>query len=167
MSEPLSFFTIASPIGTLYALTDSQALFYLGYRSDDARHYASRHRLTVKTAESPLTAPLRQELSAYFAGRLRRFTLPLQLLGTPFQLSVWQALSAIPYGRTASYKDIALAVKNPQASRAVGGANHHNPISIIIPCHRVIRADGQVGGYGGGLARKEYLLSLEHRLGPS
>ncbi len=93
MSEPLSFFTIASPIGTLYALTDSQALFYLGYRSDDARHYASRHRLAVKSTESPLTAPLRQELSAYFAGRLRQFTLPLQLLGSPFQLSVWQALS--------------------------------------------------------------------------
>lgn len=167
MSEPLSFFTIASPIGTLYALTDSRALFYLGYSCDDARHYASRHRLTVKSAESSLTTPLRQELAAYFAGHLRRFTLPLQLLGTPFQLSVWQALGAIPYGRTASYKDIAIAIRKPQASRAVGGANHHNPISIIIPCHRVIRADGKMGGYGGGLARKEYLLSLEHRLGPS
>ena len=167
MSEPLSFFTIASPIGALYALTDNQALFYLGYSCDDARHYASRHRLTVKSAESSLTTPLRQELSAYFAGHLRGFTLPLQLLGTPFQLSVWQALSAIPYGHTASYKDIALAVKNPQASRAVGGANHHYPISIIIPCHRIIRADGQMGGYGGGLAHKEYLLSLERRLSPS
>ena len=101
------------------------------------------------------------ELEQYFAGTLRDFTVPVKLHGTPFQLAVWQELLKIPYGETRSYKDIACAIGKPKATRAVGGANHNNPISIIVPCHRVIASDGSLGGYGGGLDIKQRLLELE------
>ena len=103
------------------------------------------------------------ELEQYFAGSLRDFTVPIKLHGTPFQLAVWQELLKIPYGETRSYKDIACAIGKPKATRAVGGANHNNPISIIVPCHRVIASDGTLGGYGGGLDIKRRLLELEKR----
>ncbi len=101
------------------------------------------------------------QLKSYFAGELKKFDLPLCPEGTPFQKSVWKALLDIPYGKTASYKDIAVAVKNPKAVRAVGGANGRNPIPIVIPCHRVISSDGKMGGYSSGLDIKERLLKLE------
>ena len=101
------------------------------------------------------------QLKSYFAGELKKFDLPLCPEGTPFQKSVWKALLNIPYGKTASYKDIAVAVKNPKAVRAVGGANGRNPIPIVIPCHRVISSDGKMGGYSSGLDIKERLLKLE------
>ena len=102
-----------------------------------------------------------RELRAYFAGRLKKFTLPLDLRGTPFQKSVWEALLAIPYGETRSYSDIAQAVGKPAAVRAVGLANGANPVSIVVPCHRVIGKSGDLVGYGGGLERKRALLELE------
>ena len=101
------------------------------------------------------------QLRAYFAGELRSFSVHLAPTGTEFQLAVWSALRSIPYGATASYGDIARAVERPSASRAVGAANGRNPISIIVPCHRVIGANGRLVGYGGGLHRKEWLLGLE------
>jgi len=102
------------------------------------------------------------ELDAYFAGTLRTFTTPINPTGTPFRQKVWEALQTIPYGETISYKELALHIGNPAAVRAVGGANHHNPISIVIPCHRVIGASGKLVGYGGGLTVKEYLLQHEN-----
>jgi len=105
-----------------------------------------------------------QELDAYFAGRLRRFTLPLDLRGTPFQKTVWKALLDIPYGETRSYSDIARTIGRPAAVRAVGLANGANPVSIIVPCHRVIGKRGDLVGYGGGLERKRALLALEARI---
>ena len=102
-----------------------------------------------------------RQLTAYFQGQLRNFSLPLQPKGTTFQRSVWEQLQRIPYGQTCSYGDIARACGNPKASRAVGMANNRNPISIIIPCHRVIGADGKLVGYGGGLDIKIRLLELE------
>lgn len=102
------------------------------------------------------------QLNAYFSGKLHEFDLPLKPTGTPFQEAVWQALTTIPYGKTVSYKDIAEHVNLPKAARAVGMANGRNPISIIIPCHRVIGANGKLTGYGGGLHRKEWLLEHEH-----
>jgi AraC family transcriptional regulator of adaptative response/methylated-DNA-[protein]-cysteine methyltransferase len=104
---------------------------------------------------------LETELAAYFAGTLRQFTVPLRFPGTPFQKQVWQALREIPYGETRSYQQLATAVGSPQAVRAVGRANGQNRIAILIPCHRVINKDGSLCGYGGGLARKRYLLDLE------
>ena len=113
------------------------------------------------------TAVLRQceeELTAYFAGKLRTFTVPLGPVGTPFQLSVWEALRQIPYGETRTYGEIAAAIGNPRACRAVGMANNRNPISILIPCHRVIGSGGALVGYGGGLEVKKFLLKLEGAL---
>lgn len=117
--------------------------------------------LDLHFAESPLLASAKRQLAEYFAGARRRFDLPLAPRGTPFQLRCWEALLKIPYGRTASYAEIARAVGSPRACRAVGMANNRNPIAIIIPCHRVIGADGKLTGYGGGLDVKAFLLRLE------
>ncbi len=105
-----------------------------------------------------------EQLDAYFAGQLRRFDLPLRAEGTEFQKKVWQALKTIPYGQTASYLDIAKAIGNQKAVRAVGLANGKNPLTIVVPCHRVIGANGKLVGYGGGLWRKEWLLRHEGAL---
>ena len=110
---------------------------------------------------SPVLEEAVRQLKEYFAGERREFTLPVDPRGTPFQKSVWRALCGIPYGETRSYGEIARAVGKPGACRAVGMANHRNPVSIIIPCHRVIGADGSLTGYGGGLERKRFLLRLE------
>ena len=103
------------------------------------------------------------QLDAYFAGELTSFDLELNLLGTPFQRSVWSRLREIPYGETISYGELARRVGNPKASRAVGLANGRNPIALIVPCHRVIGADGSLTGYGGGLERKTWLLDHERK----
>jgi methylated-DNA-[protein]-cysteine S-methyltransferase len=103
------------------------------------------------------------QLESYFEGRLQTFDLQLSPAGTPFQQSVWTELRSIPYGATASYGEIARRIGRPRAARAVGAANGRNPLPIVIPCHRVIGADGTLTGYGGGLSAKEYLLALERR----
>ena len=108
-------------------------------------------------------APYLEQFEAYFAGRLRRFTLPLAARGTPFQQSVWRALCDIPYGETVSYLEIAQAIGNPKAVRAVGAANGRNPLSIIVPCHRVIGSSGALTGYAGGIPIKRWLLALEQQ----
>ena len=115
-----------------------------------------------KTGErTALLAEAERQLNEYFAGTRRAFDLPLRPEGTPFQQDVWNALCRIPYGETRSYADIARAVNRPKAFRAVGMANHNNPISILIPCHRVVGADGSLTGYGGGIDKKRFLLALE------
>ncbi len=110
---------------------------------------------------TPLLREAVRQLTEYFAGTRRDFTLPLSLHGTPFQLADWEALCSIPYGETRSYRQIAEQIGNPKACRAVGGANHRNPVLIVVPCHRVIAADGSLGGYGCGLDAKRFLLELE------
>ena len=104
---------------------------------------------------------LKRELEAYFAGWLRQFTVPLDLRGTMFQRQIWEVLCSIPYAETCSYRDVAQAIGNPKASRAVGQAIGSNPVAIVVPCHRVIGSDGRLTGYGGGLHRKQALLDLE------
>ena len=130
------------------------------------RHHSGRPADRSARPLNGTAAPLlaRQalaEIAEYLAGRRRQFTVPLDLEGTPFQLQVWKALLRIPYGETRSYGEIARAVGRPRAARAVGMANHSNPIAIIVPCHRVIAANGALGGYAGGLAMKSRLLRLE------
>lgn len=110
---------------------------------------------------SALTRRAAEELSEYFSGKRKNFDLPVRQDGTPFQKRCWEALCRIPYGETRSYGQQAAMVKSPKASRAVGGANHRNRVCILIPCHRVIGADGSLTGFGGGLDAKEFLLSLE------
>lgn len=120
--------------------------------------------LSHKTPQNQILRHAVAELEEYFAGSRQKFTVPLDLEGTPFQLKVWQALSTIPFGQTCSYRDVAHKIKNPNAMRAVGSANGKNPICIIIPCHRVIAADGTLGGYTGGLNIKTKLLTLEQEI---
>jgi methylated-DNA-[protein]-cysteine S-methyltransferase len=114
--------------------------------------------------EDRVLAQGRRELDRYFAGKLTAFTVPTAAQGTPFQRAVWAALSKIPYGATRTYAQQAAAIGRPKAVRAVGAANGKNPISIIVPCHRVIGADGCLTGFGGGLPRKQALLDLERSL---
>jgi AraC family transcriptional regulator of adaptative response/methylated-DNA-[protein]-cysteine methyltransferase len=118
-------------------------------------------RLPVVPGTNRHLARLRKELSAYFAGKLRSFSVPLVFPGSPFQERVWQKLLQVPYGETRSYHDLASAVGNPRAVRAVGRANGMNRIAIVIPCHRIVNKNGDLGGYGGGLRRKQFLLNLE------
>jgi methylated-DNA-[protein]-cysteine S-methyltransferase len=115
-------------------------------------------------AETPLIKKAAAQIEEYLNGKRKKFSLPLVMRGTPFQMDVWRALQTIPYGETRSYKEIAEMVHRPKAVRAVGMANHNNPISIIVPCHRVIGHNGSLTGYGGGLPLKRRLLELENVL---
>jgi len=114
-----------------------------------------------KTRSNSITQIAKQQLLAYFAGTLETFDLPMQPSGTDFQKAVWQALTTIDYGQTASYADIANKISNPKAVRAVGAANGKNPMTIVVPCHRIIGADGSLTGYASGVERKAWLLNHE------
>ena len=153
---------VSSPIGRLLLLGDGHALTGL-WMIDADRHTARGTGAEAGFRSSPEAfGEVAAQLEAYFAGDLKEFTVPLAPSGTPFQLAVWTELTKIPYGSTVSYGDIARALgKRLVASRAVGLANGANPISVIVPCHRVIGSDGSLTGYGGGLERKELLLRLE------
>ncbi len=121
------------------------------------------HHVTIEDfgTRTALSDAAHAQVSEYFSGKRKHFDVPYKLTGTDFQKKVWQALCDIPYGETRSYKDIAVAVGNAKACRAVGLANNKNPISIIVPCHRVIGASGKLVGYAGGLEMKEFLLTME------
>ncbi len=149
-----------TPIGRIFLAGHQDKLKYLVF---DHEKSIRRHALPKDGWEEndrPFADTIRQ-LTAYFAGKLTQFDLPADGDGTPFQQSVWQALRDVPYGQTCSYGDIAQAIGKPKASRAVGMANGRNPISIIVPCHRIIGGNGSLVGYGGGLERKSTLLKLE------
>jgi AraC family transcriptional regulator of adaptative response/methylated-DNA-[protein]-cysteine methyltransferase len=167
MSErPDVFFTlIESPIGTLYAAATDQGICLLEFDGKERRKRQlaalSRRYGSVMEGENAHLALLRRELAAYFAGRLRRFTVPLVLVGTHFERQVWEALCRIPYGGTRTYGEVARELDAPDGFRAVGRANGRNPVSIVVPCHRVVGAGGKLTGYGGGLWRKAHLLALE------
>jgi methylated-DNA-[protein]-cysteine S-methyltransferase len=151
---------VGSPIGRLLLLGDGHALTGL-WMLDAGRHPAPG-AADPGPGSPEAFRQVAAQLEAYFAGDLKEFTVPLAPSGTPFQLAVWTELTKIPYGSTVSYGDIARALgKRPVAARAVGLANGANPISVIVPCHRVIGSDGSLTGYGGGLERKELLLRLE------
>jgi methylated-DNA-[protein]-cysteine S-methyltransferase len=156
---PVSCWTWSSPVGDVLLIADARGLRGLHFQHGP-------HPLTPDPAWDHWRQPFQEiipQLEDYFAGRLQTFHIPLSLQGSPFQLGVWQALQHIPYGSTASYGDIAGSIGNPNASRAVGAANGQNPVSIIVPCHRVIGKKGDLVGYGGGLHIKEALLDLERR----
>ncbi|ATZ23511.1 methylated-DNA--[protein]-cysteine S-methyltransferase [Streptomyces lavendulae] len=153
---------VESPLGTLTLVaTDGvlSALYMTGHRHRPGEETFGER---VPAGEAPFPEVVR-ELTAYFAGELTEFTVPVRLEGTPFQRSVWEQLLRIPYGETWSYGKLAAELGKPNASRAVGLANGKNPVSIIVPCHRVIGASGAMTGYGGGLDRKVRLLELEGR----
>jgi O-6-methylguanine DNA methyltransferase len=169
-SEPVALQWLASPVGPLLIGATSDALSLLEFSETDQldvqlprirKHFAR----SVVRAESPILDRLRQQLEEYFAGTRRAFDLPLRYRGSAFQERVWTDLQAIPYGETCSYGAIAKRLGDAGAMRAVGAANGANPIAIVIPCHRVVNANGELGGYGGGLWRKRILLDLERGQG--
>jgi methylated-DNA-[protein]-cysteine S-methyltransferase len=149
---------VDSPIGRLLLTSDGSAL--TGLFMEPHRKAQSIDGWVEDAAVEPLAEAVRQ-LREYFAGKRREFDLPLRLQGTPFQQRVWRELTEIPFGETWSYGELAKRISKPSASRAVGLANGRNPISIMVPCHRVIGADGSLTGYGGGLPRKRWLLAHE------
>ncbi len=155
--EGISYCHILSPVGKLLLAGTARELTLLSFQ--DGMHPI--HPDPSWTYSEKPFRHVQKQLQAYFSGRLKKFSLSLAPEGTPFQLQVWQALKKIPYGKTVSYGQIAKSIGKPSASRAVGAANGQNPLSIIIPCHRVIGGNGKLVGYGGGLPIKEQLLSLE------
>lgn len=142
-----------SPIGRILIEEDGEAITTLKIDS-----YSQE-----KEEKTELLLDTKKQLQEYFAGSRRKFSLPVKLCGTDFQCKVWNALCQIPYGETRSYSEIAAQIGNPKACRAIGGANNKNPVMIVVPCHRVIGADGSLVGFGGGLPAKEYLLNLERQ----
>ncbi|MFJ9114395.1 methylated-DNA--[protein]-cysteine S-methyltransferase [Streptomyces sp. NPDC102394] len=146
-----------SPYGPLTLVAEDGTL--CGLYMTDQRHRPPQE--TFGDRDDSLLGEAKDQLNAYFTGELKDFTLELHLRGTPFQRTVWDQLRRIPYGETRSYGELADALGSPGASRAVGLANGKNPIGIIVPCHRVVGADGSLTGYGGGLPRKRQLLDFE------
>jgi methylated-DNA-[protein]-cysteine S-methyltransferase len=157
------FCYVESPIGRLMLTTDGTALtgLYMNlYRNKPSKLPGVGDDWIQNATIDPLPAAARQ-LKEYFAGKRREFDLPLRMEGTEFQQRVWRELTKIPFGETRSYGQLAQRLNNPNGSRAVGLANGRNPIAVIVPCHRVIGADGSLTGFGGGLDRKEWLLTHE------
>lgn len=142
-----------SPVGLLRLSADEEGLCEV--------HFVGTETEPDTDTENELLRRTARELDEYFAGQRRDFDIPLSLHGTPFQRRVWEALLQIPYGETRSYAEVAAMAGSPKAFRAVGMANHNNPVSILVPCHRVINTGGGLGGYGGGLDVKRFLLQLE------
>jgi len=157
--ETLYYSRIQSPVGTLILGVSAKGLVALEF---DRGQFPPKMNKSVSWQESKdATRDYVDELNEYFAGRRRKFTFALDLRGTPFQIQCWRALLDIPYGETRTYADIARSVGRPHAYRAVGMANNRNPTAIVVPCHRVLRTGGGLGGYTGGVDRKELLLRIE------
>lgn len=149
--------TIDTPIGPLLLVGDGDALYGVGFASGPR---PPRVDPAWREDRAPL-APVIAQLDEYFAGERTAFDIPLAFSGTAFQVAVWEALREIPYGQTISYGELARRVGRPTAVRTVGATNGRNPIPVVVPCHRVIGADGSLTGFGGGLATKRALLELE------
>ena len=160
MNPETASIDLESPIGRLRIECNEQALL--------AIHFDPPGRVDTssQTAAAAIARQAAAQLEEYFTGRRRTFDLPLALRGTRFQQRVWQALGEIPFGSTWSYGDLARRIGSPGAARAVGAANGSNPLPVVVPCHRVIGADGQLTGYGGGIERKQWLLRHEGVLCP-
>src|SRR5262245_8390445 len=154
---------IDSPIGPLTLIAQDGSLAGVHMEIKRYRPDAAELGAAVASASDPVLAAAAVQLDAYFRGELTSFDLPLSLDGTHFQRCVWAALQSIPYGETISYGELARRIGQPSAFRAVGLANGRNPVAIVVPCHRVIGADGSLTGYGGGMDRKRFLLALEQR----
>jgi len=151
---------IDSPIGPLHLAATKDALLAIHHNLKRMEDW-NKNTIAFKNEKNIIIEKTINELSEYFDGKRKKFNIPIQLSGTQFQLKAWDALNKIPYAKTVSYSEQAKISGNPKATRAIGNANNANPISIIVPCHRVIGKSGKLVGYGGGLDRKNYLLDLE------
>ena len=165
MGEVLATSVLESPIGKLRVAATPGGIVCIALPRSSGAGFSGWLRRVLSEAERVDSLPLLdlacRELQEYFAGTRRAFTVPLDLRGSVFQLSVWHALLEIPHGETCSYAEIARRVKHPKAFRAVGAANGANPVPVIVPCHRVIGSSGRLSGYGGGLETKRRLLAFE------
>jgi methylated-DNA-[protein]-cysteine S-methyltransferase len=148
-----------SPVGKLRLVASDKGLRYVAFERDMGKHPALEGEFVVR--DHKILQQTQKELSEYFEGKRKIFSVPLDMKGTVFQINAWRALTKIPYGKTKSYAEQAVLVGDANKARAVGMANNRNPISIIVPCHRVVGKDGKLVGYGGGLPRKAFLLALE------
>jgi len=157
--SPLHYDTFPSPIGALSVAADNTGVHHILFAHN--RYDAIGRARWLHTPDAPLVRQAREQLLDYLDGGRRVFNLPLAPTGTPFQLTVWRTLAQIPFGQTWSYAHLAQAVGRPAACRAVGAANARNPLPIVLPCHRVIGANGALTGFGGGLPTKQALLQLE------
>jgi poly(A) polymerase len=153
--------TMPSPVGTLNIAASEKGIAFIGWNKDDIGKLARKLKLQPVETESPLLSQCIMQLGEYFDGVRREFSLPLHVVGTDYQLKAWAELLKIPYGETISYGEQATRLGNPKGARAVAQANHNNPVAIVIPCHRVINADGTLGGYASGTDIKQQLLTLE------
>lgn len=163
MTENVVYRHVDSPVGPLLIAGDDAGLQLIEF-------HAPRHPMSGadrwRAGDNAVLRQAQLQLAEYFAGRRRGFDLPLAPRGTAFQRQVWWELANIPFGNTISYADLAMRVGRPTATRAVGAANGRNPLPIVLPCHRVIGADGSLTGFGGGLPTKQFLLQLEGALPP-
>ena len=156
------YYVIESPIGPLHLAATNKVLTAIHHSFERFKNW-NKNDVIFKNEKNIIIEKTILQLTEYFDGKRKRFNIPLELSGTNFQLKAWEALKKIPYAKTVSYSDQAKLIENPKASRAIGNANNANPISIIVPCHRVIGKSGKLVGYGGGLDRKDYLLELEQK----
>lgn len=156
----LQVYTLESPIGLLRVAETKKGIYRIDFQEDSliTKEQQQGHVSIERSQPNPI---VEKQFQQYFSGERKQFTLPLDLYGTPFRLCVWQALITIPYGETRSYKDIGKLIGCDKGARAIGQANGSNPIPILVPCHRVISADGSLGGFSSGLPIKRYLLALE------
>ena len=145
----------SSPVGNLLICADEEHITQVAFTDEKS--------VNATGEDNALLDMCAAELDMYFAGILKEFSVPIKLIGTEFRKKCWEALRLIPYGDTISYNELAVQVGNPKACRAVGGANHHNPIVIIVPCHRVIGSNGKLTGFGGGIENKRKLLDHEKK----
>lgn len=161
-----------TPLGDMIAIAEENVLYLLDFDErrnlkEGIKKLASVMKAVIAPGASPILTQIQQEVTAYFEGDLTAFQTPFQLFGTPFQQAVWEELSRIPYGRTRSYQQQSCALGREKAYRAVANANGMNQLAILIPCHRIIRHNGDLGGYGGGISRKKWLLEHESAHNPS
>jgi methylated-DNA-[protein]-cysteine S-methyltransferase len=161
--EMLHTITMHSPVGELRLIASERGLRAILWGAEDAARVASVNEADLVEGRTAILDQTVAQLEEYFAGTRREFDLPLDPLGTPFQQSAWMVLRSIPYGRTMSYGEQARRLGDPNKARAVGAANGKNPLSIVVPCHRVIGSTGHLTGFGGGLEAKSWLLDHERQ----
>lgn len=162
----LKSYELSTPLGPMIAISDDEVLYFLGF-TDTYNIGSAIEKLKISlnadmiTTQTPFLSLVEEQIKAYFNGTLTQFTIPIKLIGTPFQKSVWQELMHVKYGTTSSYAAQSCVMGAPVAYRAVANANGRNPISIIVPCHRIINSNGKLGGYNSGLDKKLWLLNHE------
>ena len=166
MVEEVNYYSVSSPIGKIWMAADRTGVRLLRFRLREEEFLKELQELCgwYPRADQEFNRGVSEEIRAYFKGEVIRFSAPLHPVGSPFDMKVWETVQKIPLGETRSYEEIAQAAGNPKGCRAIGGANRRNPIPLFIPCHRVIRKDGGLGGFSSGTEIKEWLLRFEQKV---